>query len=361
MNIPIRIRRRFRLSAWTHLFLRGDKIFPAFGKLYVESDVATERFRRRIGETWPQAIEGKAYTRLSWSFPKSRETKKVAVLIGAIGRFGNAVIQVTNSGYLAKLLGARRVLYFRFDESRESGFDIDEHLAFRQLRPLGARKTAPDVIWRTDAIYRGGLLFEPCDRPAQEIATALRGALGLGETELSTEGVLTIHLRGGDIFGPEPHRDYGQPPLSFFLRVMQSQPWRSITLVTEDDCNPCIEGISRWCEESHLPFKLTGQKSVKVAVAELGSARNVVLSSGTFGPAALFLYPLNRRIYFFGHTRHPLLCAAKGELSRVTDREGMYIRDVMSGNWTNSSTQRQLMTSYPQDYLDDIEALGSNL
>jgi len=361
MKIPDRLRRIIRLPAWAHLFLRGDRFFPAFGTLYVESDVATERLRKRIGETWPQATEGRAYTRLSRSLTKYRETPEVAVLIGAIGRFGNAVIQVTNAGYLAKLLGARRVLYFRFDESRKSGFDIDEDLAFRQLRPLGAGKTAPDVIWRTDAIYRGGLLFEPCGRRAQDIATALRGALGLTETDLSPDGVLTIHLRGGDIFGPEPHRDYGQPPLSFFLKVMQSQPWKSITLVTEDELNPCIEGISQWCKESQVPFKLTGQESVKLAVAELGRAKNLVLSNGTFGPAALFLYPLDRRVYFFGHTRHPLLRAAKGELSRVKDREGEYIKDVMSGNWTNSSKQRQLMTSYPLDYLDDVEALGANL
>lgn len=360
MKAPARLNRMFRLSAWAHKFLRGDRIFPAYGKLYVESDVATDRFRRLVGEVWPQATEGKAYTRLSSSLSKSKENQEVEVLIGAIGRFGNAVIQITNAGYLAKLLGARRVSYFRFDESRASGFDTDEDLRFRQVRPLSAGKTAPDVIWRTDAIYRGGLLFEPCDRPAQAIATALREALGLTETDPSPDGVLTIHLRGGDIFGRDPHRDYGQPPLSFFLKVLESQSWKSITLVTEDDCNPCIEGILRWCEERQVPFTLTGQESVKVAVSELGSAKNVVLSSGTFGPAALFLYPLNRRVYFFGHTRHPLLCTARGELSRVADQEGKYIKDVMSGNWTNSPTQRQLMTSYPQGYLDEIEALGAN-
>lgn len=342
----------------SHLFLRGDTFFPAFRCIYLKSRPSTEVLKGLIGERWPHGAEGTAYRRISIG-PRSRKKKPtVAVLIGAVGRFGNAVIQATNAGQIAGQLGSHQVFYFRFDEVPDSGFRSTDNIAFKRLRPFQKIKSRPDIIWRTDALFRGGLTFEPGNKSAQNIASALRTAIGLSERTEPSEGILTIHLRGGDIFGVNPHRDYGQPPLSFYLALIKSEHWKKIILVSEDDHNPCFREIKSWCEASGMPLRREGHDSLTRAIETLGSARNVALSHGTFGPAALFLQPNSRRVFFFGEEPHPLLEKSAQSLHRVVDLRGQYIREVMSRNWTNSTQQRELMVSYPESCLGPIEALG---
>lgn len=341
----------------SHLLLRGDTVFPAFRSIYLQSRPSTEEFKGRIGEIWPHGVQGTAYRRLS-ILPWSRKKKPVvAVLIGAVGRFGNAVIQVTNAAQIARQLGSHQVLYFRFDEVPDSEFQSADNMTFRRVRLFQEIKSRPDIIWRTDALFRGGLAFEPGDESAQSIASTLRTALGLSKGTEPSEGILTIHLRGGDIFGSNPHRDYGQPPLSFYLALIKSEHWKQIILVSEDDHNPCFRHIKGWCEASGMPLRQEGQDSLTRAIETLGSARNVALSHGTFGPAALFLQPTSRRVFFFGQEPHPLLERSAQSLHRVVDLRGQYMREVMSRNWTNSSQQRELMVSYPESCLGPIEAL----
>jgi hypothetical protein len=353
-----RVRSFFSPTSWSYALLRGQRVFPAYGGLYVESTQITHDMRTRIEEKWPSAVEGKAYKRLSLPAVRGEEAPRLAVLISAVGRFGNAVMQSANAVFLSQYLRARDTLYFRFDAIHHSSISMTEEVTFRQIPLWRDRQKAPHIIWRTDAIYRGGLIFDPCEPKAQELAAALRVSLSVRGAPRVPEGHLTIHLRGGDVFGPDPHRDYGQPPLAFYLKVLESHSWKGVILVTEDDSNPCQDGIEDWCKTRSTPVLMRGKTSVNEAVEILGAAASVVLSNGSFGPAALFLNPRIRTVFFFGESPHPLLCSQGADVYGVGDSTGAYTRLVMAGNWSNDSDQRSLMMSYPATSLGNPEKQG---
>ena len=56
------------------------------------------------------------------------------------------------------------------------------------------------------------------------------------------ENDLLIHLRSGDIMG-KGHYGYLQPPLSFYIKVIESKKWENIYLLTERDNNPCMQKL----------------------------------------------------------------------------------------------------------------------
>ena len=344
-------------ASWQNTFLRGARFFPAFGGLYVESARLTETMGTRIGEKWPFATEGRAYLRVTATSQLSPRDVPTAVLISSLGRFGNSVIQLANAGLLAKQIGASQVFFFRFDRLKNSSIDATDALTFRRLRAASLEKNVPRVIWRTDALYRGGLLFDSCNPRARSIGNAIGKGLGLEWPTRDLRNTLTIHLRGGDIFGSNPHPNYGQPPLSFFLRVLESQPWEAVRLVSEDKENPCVEGIVNWCNKHDIPLVRVGHNRIEEAIVELGSATNVALSIGTFAPASLFIRPGPRRVYFFGETCPQLLCNHPSETYRVRDLDGTYLKDMMNGNWSNSPLQRKLMIDYPLQKLGRAERL----
>jgi hypothetical protein len=57
------------------------------------------------------------------------------------------------------------------------------------------------------------------------------------------------------------------------------------------------------------------------------------------------------RVYFF-HDKFSVDPPVDGvHMIRVSDKEGTYVRDVLSNNWENSDYQRNLMLTYPKSNL----------
>ena len=51
---------------------------------------------------------------------------------------------------------------------------------------------------------------------------------------------LYIHIRSGDIFIGEGSPSYTQPPLDFYVKIIESNKFNKIYILAEDDLNPCI-------------------------------------------------------------------------------------------------------------------------
>ena len=50
---------------------------------------------------------------------------------------------------------------------------------------------------------------------------------------------LYLHIRSGDIFkSKRPHKNYGQPPLNYFVDIIKYKKWRKVYLISEDTNNP---------------------------------------------------------------------------------------------------------------------------
>lgn len=162
----------------------------------------------------------------------------------------------------------------------------------------------------------------------------------------SGEGVLTIHLRGGDVFGPRKPAAYGQPPLGYYKLILNSKPWTRVDVVYQDDRNPVVAPLVKHLRETRIHFTLHSGTDLE-DISILLRAQNLVAGRGTFLPAVVGLSRVCKSVYFF-EDKMDILPPKTGLIPiRVFDSVGEYRAKLLSGNWENSAEQRALMLAYP--------------
>ena len=88
---------------------------------------------------------------------------------------------------------------------------------------------------------------------------------------------LVIHIRSGDIFTSIGHPEYYQPPLSFYVNLLNEKHFDTIYLVSEDSKNPCINKLLKLFPT--IKFK---RNSLDNDIQLILSAKHVVSSNGSF-------------------------------------------------------------------------------
>ena len=324
--------------------VRNELILIANGTLYFKSRTDTRRLQLAISEKWPFATEGQAFRRVT-SLPVQRQS---AVLVSALGRLGNSIIQILNASSIAHEIGAKNVYFFQFDLIANKEIILRDDI---RLKPISFasrdRKRPPDVIWRTDSIFRGGETFDSCSAETSRTAATFSATMGIALPTVGDVGkICTIHLRGGDVFGTSPHPMYGQPPWAFYKLILSSVGWDEVRIVSEDQSNPCLEEIEAWCSHHDVPARRTGS-TLEEAILYIVQADNLVLASGSFAATLTMLSQRRKRVFMFGAEANPLVCATSHDVFQIVDKSGRYEKLNMNGGWRNTADQRILMTSYP--------------
>ena len=178
---------------------------------------------------------------------------------------------------------------------------------------------------------------------------------------------LYIHIRSGDLFRKEaPHFQYGQPPLSFYKKVLAYQKWERVFLVYEDQTNPVIAALEESLRLLGMPWKAQSG-DLRSDIEFLCRAKNLVVGRGTFIYPVLCVSPNIQRVFFF--EEEPTYCfddnqrimwgldKSSIEFTTVRDVTGIYRADILT-RWTNSEEQRELMLTYDEKNLEVQEAQG---
>lgn len=274
------------------------------------------------------------------------------ILIPSLFRFGNAVEQIVNAVLAAEHFGACQVIFGSVGLFPRKRVELASTITLVPANPIrGFNRKTPEFVWRSDCFVAG--------RPFPEWGATAQTLVGAPMGESMRENVeplnpreetLVIHVRSGDIFSTLPHSDYGQPPLSFYITILQSRFWQGVRIVAEDDVNPVVGRIQEWCEAAELPCEVVGENFVD-AVREIAQADHLVTSRGTFVPAILLLFSKKKTIY--GFSREPVSFCEDPLLTvrRIVDVDGEYVNKVLAGNWRNDAKQRELMVSYPESSL----------
>lgn len=288
------------------------------------------------------------------------------LLLSTVGHFGNLAIQLANAVALARLGGSETVFFdssaLGFGRWRPEprafdirslqghiGLNVDlKELAYEDIR----RFKEPSLLWRSNAMKGQEVFLDLRSQDAEVLRSSLVEALGSPEIPTRSDKTATIHLRSGDIFGPNPHPRYGQPPWAFYKKILEeSGPWDEIRLVAEDASNPVETKIKEWAQYRGVPLIHTG-RSFRSAIEEIATSSTLLTSNSTFLPSITFLYPRARNIYLFESRPHAMLVASGGTLIGVRDRRGLYREQVFRRNWKNSPAQRRLMLGYPEVNLE---------
>ncbi len=182
----------------------------------------------------------------------------------------------------------------------------------------------------------------------------------------TSEDGLTIHIRSGDIFKRKTavevfkearnplgglkrvlagtHRVnplFVQPPLAFYQKVIESQPWSHALIVAQDTENPVIHALLR--SYSNIEFQ---QRNLESDITALLSAQNLIIGYGTFGMTWALLSARLQSLYC------PLLPAKVfGELYPEDLRNlGVHTFEFKNyiplGQWKANVRQKRMMLNY---------------
>jgi hypothetical protein len=273
-----------------------------------------------------------------------------AILLPNLGRFGNAVREVVSALSVARSLEIGHV-FLAGDNVFASGSDVPSPgIHATAAGPQVWIDHNPPVKPAFSRLIRWSRSDYRLDSEVRDVEwESIREALSLrGKT--GDSATVTIHLRGGDVFGTREAKNYGQPPLSFYQKVIEHCRARHVHIVHQDNLNPVLARLISLCEEKSIEYT-TQSGSLTEDIETLMGAQTLVAGRGTFLPAVVGLSPHIMKVYYF-EDKFTLQPPRLGfEVFRVFDGQGDYRRDVLSGNWENRPEQRALMLTYPASRL----------
>ena len=348
-----RLRRFVRQRAYVHegaLYIRRQapkQLFAAWGLR--EPFGAKARHGLRLYTT--------PLTRLR-RFSKHRTPPGALVIREPYGRMGNQTIQLVHAHGVASRLGINRILApgnqtlvsrdttsGRLEWDPSPGLISSARLSDFFLRGLAK----PGRAHLVGNPYHLPQLLTPLSR--EELSqgfAALRECASLSDSEKPLgPRHLVIHVRGGDAFGVHAHREYAQPPVSFYRLAITARKWTGATIVRADDSYPFENELTDELENAGIPWEIqsgTADEDAKY----LARAQNLVSSRGSFIPAITGRSDHTRRLWVFGE--EPRIRSGI-EVYRVTDSEGTYWSSCCQSNWTDSPDQRRMMRDYPTENL----------
>lgn len=316
--------------------------------------------KKRLTAAW-RSLRGKTTQNLDEAglfFEQSSSNTKRKVLglsVVPYGRMGNSLLQISNAILLARALELQFVQLPKMPL-----LDIHEPVTVDGLTLLPSnydridqKVTLTGTFFRETKLERIGCTMETRRQVVQKYIVPY---LTVQASPQDTKDCLTIHLRSGDVFEPNPHPGYTQPPLSFYTKVIEDAREKlSITqvqLVFEDRKNPCVERLETFVKSAGLALKIQSG-SFQEDVSVLLSARNLVFGYGTFGLGICLMSKERQSVYVFGASGFPY--SKFTSLRQVTvfdDHSGIYPR---VGDWEASEAQLDLMLSLPQSALAQID------
>jgi hypothetical protein len=129
-------------------------------------------------------------------------------------------------------------------------------------------------------------------RPQHQVE-ALRTLFRVRPDPSVTPEEVVVHLRSGDVFGPDPHPDYRPPGMGYYTsaleRVVADDGVVAARLVCQDRVHPLLGPLEAWCRRRGLTTRVQVSDDLHADLATLTAARSLVLSQGTLGLSAAWL------------------------------------------------------------------------
>lgn len=166
----------------------------------------------------------------------------------------------------------------------------------------------------------------------KQIQQVLQSIFIIKPPSVLNDNTLLIHIRSGDIFGKHPHPGYIPAPLSYYTKIIDSNKYNEIYIISEDDRNPCIPKLKSMYKNvkfdiHHLDF------DIKLVL----SAPNIVISTGTFISALLIFSKNIKHIYRPSELGLSMCDLILSNVKQTTISLKLYYQLI--GKWQNSENQ----------------------
>jgi hypothetical protein len=263
-----------------------------------------------------------------------------------VPRFSNALITLSNMYSFAKRNNIPNIVLPNHWYMRRGSHNID-NISITNLSPNSQYVARPDdIILAGNFFYIHTLkkLYEPFTH--FDSISRLRQFFCLKvDTDPVPKGHLVIHIRSGDLFlHSGTHTGYGQPPLSFYKKVIEIEQPISLALVYENTNNPTINLIIEHAKNLDIPC-MTVSSSLVNDINYLLKAETIVVGRGTFMPGVTTVSKNVKRVYFF-ESGYDVWGKKDLEVIRIRDLDGEYKSNLLK-SWKNTPAQKKMMVEYP--------------
>lgn len=295
------------------------------------------------------------------------DTIKSVRIVAPFGRFGNNFIQAANALLICKQLGILNAEFCLFGERQPVSFDVHGiKVSCQHAFPESASAVIQGSFY---APYGFESLFvELAQSEVDPILRALANFLNPHDTakSASSESVLAVHFRSGDIFSltSPVSPSYVQPPYAYYVRAIkdacESNKFSRIDLIYEDRLNPAIAMVEKYLQELNVNF-ISQSSTLQDDIQRMMTADCIISSVSTFSETIALMSRKIKRYYSFReHSSqsefHPFLQSKTADILKYRGVRCKLIDDMTKTytakwQWVNSEGQRDFIRRFTETNL----------
>jgi len=188
--------------------------------------------------------------------------------------------------------------------------------------------------------------FDRKEFDVDKIISILKECLTIKNIPLLHTNDLVIHIRSGDIFkSNKPHTAYVQPPLCYYKNIIDKNKFNNISIVSEDDGNPCINELLKL-----YPNIYYKKQSLEEDIKTILGSKNIVCGFGTFASELLLLSDNLKNLYipsyWYKRSDHYINKALydKNKINDYISELDQYYKEQRP--WKNTDKQKDYMIYY---------------
>jgi len=269
--------------------------------------------------------------------------KSIIKLSGWYGRLGNNIKQIIN--------GLHLMIELKCDISipPHDMFNFSNLPKYNNVKSINIDNNLFDQgnIIQT---YKNLNIDNIFNKNKKEVITILRSLFKIKYNDVYkyNNDDLHIHIRTGDIFRNQIISYYMQPPLDFYIKIIESRKFNKIYLLAEDNYNPTINKLIK-----KYPDIIWNKNNLIDDIKIIMGCKNMVCGIGSFIPNILYFNEGIKDIWL--PTRHDYISGyidVKENIIDLSDYYNMLGRAVgFEGNkpegvWMNTSDQLKIMIDY---------------
>ena len=196
------------------------------------------------------------------------------VFVGSIYSLGNSLLAINKAIFYCEILNCKRILLNKCQSKfiKHIIYDKEYNLT---IEPASTAKRNKSVsLFKWPCPYYIFLKVMPENR-----FDVIKEEILKNLPKISPDkNDLYIHIRNGNVFKhPKTGRNYGQPPLCFYKKVIESKMFNNIYIIAENDDYPIIKILIK--DYKNVFYK---KNSLRTDVSKLVYAYNIVASISSF-------------------------------------------------------------------------------
>jgi hypothetical protein len=266
------------------------------------------------------------------------------------GRLGNNILQLCCALFIAEQ--TKSTLTFP-----NHGFIRNKIFDFRKLGQENCGKVITDEFFGHTMLKNLNERYTELEqvRISQEYIYPLLNVLDNEQWRLMSpkkdfDTTLVIHMRSGDSMRTGVNKNYIQPPLSVYKKVILEGPCKfsHVLIVTEKDLlNPCINGLKIFCDELGISCFIQST-SLQNDVTTIVNARYLVTSQSSFSWSFLRCNKYCKTV-FIPNIRFPGTPLFPDKFIELPYEQYYYgLEDyICAKQWLYSPAQLKIMVTYP--------------